>query len=247
MTLQIIGADNATGAFEGLVLTWLQANFAGTASPAFTGSPTAPTQTAGDDSTKIATTAFVAAAIAALVDSAPGALDTLNELAAALGDDEDFAATMTTALGLKAPLASPALTGSPTAPTAAADTNTTQIATTAFVLAQIAADAAPKAQTINAQTGTSYTPVLADDGKLVTLTNAGAITVTLPQDSSVAIPVGGRIDFAVLGAGMATFNAGTGATVNATPSAVTRAQYSAVSAIKRAADTWLLVGDLETP
>ena len=100
------------------------------------------------------------------------------------------------------------------------------------------------AQTINAQTGTTYTPVATDAGKLVTLSNAGAITVTLPQDSSLTFAIGKRIDFAVIGAGMATFTAGAGATVNATPSAVTRAQYSSVSAIKRAANTWLLVGDL---
>ena len=103
---------------------------------------------------------------------------------------------------------------------------------------------APIRATINAQTGTTYTLVLSDENKLVTLTNAGAITVTLPSDASVAIPIGGRIDFAVLGAGMATFVAGSGATANGTPSLVTRAQYSAASAIKVAANTWLVVGDL---
>lgn len=83
-----------------------------------------------------ATQTYVTTAIANLVDSAPAALDTLNELAAALGDDANFATTVTNALALKAPLASPALTGTPTAPTAAADTNTTQIATTAYVVGQ---------------------------------------------------------------------------------------------------------------
>ena len=105
------------------------------ASPALTGNPTAPTQVAGDNSTRLANTAFVKAAIAALVDSSPAALDTLKELATALGNDANFATTMTNALTAKAPLASPALTGSPTAPTAAPGTNTTQIATTAFVQA----------------------------------------------------------------------------------------------------------------
>ncbi len=65
------------------------------ASPTFTGTPAAPTATAGTNTTQIATTAFVAAAIAALVDSSPGTLDTLNELAAALGDDPNFATTIT--------------------------------------------------------------------------------------------------------------------------------------------------------
>lgn len=99
-------------------------------------------------------------------------------------------------------------------------------------------------QTVNAQTGTTYTIVLSDEGKLVTLSNASAITLTLPQDSDVAIPVGGRVDFAQIGAGQVTFAAGTGATVNKTPGAKCRAQYSAVSAIKYAANTWILVGDL---
>jgi hypothetical protein len=102
------------------------------ASPAFTGTPTAPTPTAGDNSTKLSTTAFVAAAIAALVNASPSTLDTLNELAAALGNDPNFATTVSTSLGLKAPLASPALTGTPTAPTPANGDNTTKIATTAF-------------------------------------------------------------------------------------------------------------------
>lgn len=74
------------------------------ASPAFTGMPTAPTASTGTNTTQLATTAFVAAALAALVDTSPAALDTLNELAAALGDDANFAATVTTALAGKQPL-----------------------------------------------------------------------------------------------------------------------------------------------
>lgn len=107
------------------------------ASPALTGKPTAPTaaQTASD--TQIATTAFVKAAIDALINSSPGALDTLGELAAALGNDPNFATTMVNALAAKAPLASPTLTGTPTAPTAAQSVSSTQIATTAFVKAAI--------------------------------------------------------------------------------------------------------------
>ena len=73
----------------------------------------------------------------ALVDSAPGALDTLNELAAALGDDANFSTTVTNSIATKAPLASAALTGTPTAPTASTGTDTTQLATTAFVKQEI--------------------------------------------------------------------------------------------------------------
>ena len=100
---------------------------------------------------------------------------------------------------------------------------------------------------INAQTGTTYTTVLADASKLVTLSNASAITVTIPPNSSVAYPVGTKIDFAQIGAGQVTIAAGSGVTVNATPSLVFRAQYSGATCIKTATDTWLLVGDLETP
>ena len=109
------------------------------ASPTFTGTPAAPTAAGGTNTTQLATTAFVQAAVAALINSAPGVLDTLDEIAAALGDDANFAATMTSALALKAPLASPTFTGTPSAPTAAGGTNTTQLATTAFVTAAIAA------------------------------------------------------------------------------------------------------------
>ena len=81
------------------------------ASPALTGTPTAPTATAGTNSTQVATTAYADAAVAALVDAAPGTLNTLNEIAAAINDDASYAATITTALGLKAPLESPTFTG----------------------------------------------------------------------------------------------------------------------------------------
>uniref|UniRef100_UPI000DDF5522 tail fiber protein n=1 Tax=Escherichia coli TaxID=562 RepID=UPI000DDF5522 len=72
-------------------------------SPALTGTPTTPTAPQGTNSTQIASTAFVMAAIAALVDSSPDALNTLNELAAALGNNPNFATTMTNALAGKQP------------------------------------------------------------------------------------------------------------------------------------------------
>lgn len=71
------------------------------ASPALTGSPTAPTAPGGTNSTQIATTAFVEAALSAVLGAAPAALDTLNELAAAIGDDADFAGTVTAGLAEK--------------------------------------------------------------------------------------------------------------------------------------------------
>ena len=80
-----------------------------------------------------ATQQYVTQEISQLVDAAPGALDTLNELAAAIGDDANFSTTVTNSLATKAPLDSPSLTGSPTAPTPSALDNSTKIATTAFV------------------------------------------------------------------------------------------------------------------
>jgi hypothetical protein len=74
------------------------------ASAALTGTPTAPTANAGTNTTQIATTAFVTTAVNNVVDAAPGALDTLNELAAALGDDANYATTITNALAAKASL-----------------------------------------------------------------------------------------------------------------------------------------------
>lgn len=81
------------------------------ASPEFTGIPTAPTATAGTNTTQIATTQYVRTEVANIINSAPGALDTLDELAAALGDDANFASTVTTSIGLKAPIDSPTFTG----------------------------------------------------------------------------------------------------------------------------------------
>ncbi|HIH4421822.1 TPA: phage tail protein [Citrobacter freundii] len=107
-------------------------------SPTLTGMPKTPTPPAGNNSTLIASTAFVQAAVLALIGGAPATLDTLKEIAAAINNDPNFSTTINNALALKAPLASPALTGTPTAPTAVQSTNNTQIATTAFVKSALA-------------------------------------------------------------------------------------------------------------
>ncbi len=108
-------------------------------SPTFTGTPKAPTPAAGNNTTQVATTAFVQEALTALINGAPATLDTLKEIAVAINNDPKFSTTINNALALKAPLSSPALTGTPTAPTAAQSVNNTQIATTAFVKSAIAA------------------------------------------------------------------------------------------------------------
>lgn len=97
--------------------------------------------------------------------------------------------------------------------------------------------------TLNAQTGTTYTAVAADSGKLVTLSNASAITVTLPPS---VYSVGEQINFVQLGAGQVTFSQGSGVTIvsaGATASAPKIGkQYTAVTAICTASNTFLVIG-----
>jgi len=91
--------------------SWVGSSYAPLASPALTGTPTAPTAAATVNTTQLATTAFVQTAIADLSDSAPATLNTLNELAAALGDDASFSTTVTNSIAAKLPLAGGNLTG----------------------------------------------------------------------------------------------------------------------------------------
>ena len=97
--------------------------------------------------------------------------------------------------------------------------------------------------TLNAQTGTTYTPVLADNGKLVTLSNASAITLTVPTNASVAYATGAQINIQAIGAGQVTIVGDTGVTVNGTGTAL-RTQWSAATLVKTATDTWTLIGDI---
>jgi hypothetical protein len=98
---------------------------------------------------------------------------------------------------------------------------------------------------INAQTGTTYTLVLADAGKLITSSNASDITITVPANADVAFPVGTRIDILSIGAGLTSLAAGAGVTINSKDSNLKlTAQGSAASLIKTDTNTWWLVGDL---
>lgn len=98
---------------------------------------------------------------------------------------------------------------------------------------------------VNAQTGTTYSLVLADAGRCVTLNNASAITLTVPTNASQAIPVGCEIDIAQTGAGQVTLSPAGGVTLRSKSSYVKLAsQYSAATLKKLGTDEWLLVGDL---
>lgn len=97
----------------------------------------------------------------------------------------------------------------------------------------------------NQQTGTTYTLVLSDLGKLVELNNAASITLTIPTNASVAFAVGDRIDILQTGAGQVTIAGAAGVTVNSESSKLKLAgQWAAATLIKRAADTWVAVGNL---
>ncbi len=242
----------------------LKANLA---SPALTGTPTAPTAAAGTNTTQVATTAFVGTAVADLVASAPSALNTLNELATALGNDASFSTTVTNAIAAKSNTASPTFTGTVTIPTltltnplTAANGGTglsslgTGVATflgtpSSANLAAMLTDEIGTGNVVlseiatNAQTA-SYTLVLADRGKMVEMNVGSANNLTVPLDSSVNFPVGTQIDILQVGSGQTTVVATGGVTVNGTPGLKIRAQWGGATLIKRAANTWVLIGDL---
>jgi hypothetical protein len=95
--------------------------------------------------------------------------------------------------------------------------------------------------TLNAQTGTTYTAVSGDANKLVTLSNASAITVTIPNG---VFTVGQQINFLQLGAGQVTFQGDGTSTIVSNPGVKTRAQYSIATIVCIASNTFLLTGDI---
>ena len=99
---------------------------------------------------------------------------------------------------------------------------------------------------INAQTGTTYSVVLSDDGKLVTCDNASSIALTIVPNSSVAFGIGTQINVMQLGAGTVTITAGAGVTLRSAGSKLkTDAQYAVATCLKIASDTWVVVGNLK--
>lgn len=92
--------------------------------------------------------------------------------------------------------------------------------------------------------GTSYTLVLADDGKLKQCTNAALCTVTVPANASVAFRLGAQVNFEANGAGLFTLAAAGGVTLDTALSLAPRARYSVLTATKTATDRWLVSGDM---
>ena len=110
---------------------------------------------------------------------------------------------------------------------------------------------ASAALAFNAQTGTTYTFVLADaDNKLVTASNASAQTYSIPTNATTAFPIGTQLNIIQIGAGQVTVSAATPGTTTIVSTGATsaspkcRAQYSAMTLIKRDTDSWYAVGDI---
>ena len=215
------------------------------ASPALTGVPTAPTATAGTATTQVATTQFVGTAVSNLVASAPAALDTLNELATALGNDANFSTTLTNNLAAKAPLASPAFTGTATVVNlTASGTVTLPAAGIVFSDGTQALEGVPS-RTLIIQKSASYTlSLLTERDDLIEVSSASAATITIPADSTLNYPIGTSIDVLQTSTGQVTIAGASGVTVNSTPGLKLRTTWSSATLFKRAANTWVVFGDL---
>jgi len=98
---------------------------------------------------------------------------------------------------------------------------------------------------LNAQTGTTYTAVLGDDGDLITCDNASSIALTIPPNSSVAFGIGTQINVMQLGVGVVTITAGAGVTLRSQGTKLkTNGQYAVATCVKIATDTWVVIGNL---
>jgi len=141
----------------------------------------------------------------ALLSGAPAALNTLDELAAALGDDANFAASVTTNLGLKVDSLTP----------------------------------------ISQKTSSYTLSSLTERDDLIEMGSASALTLTIPTDATLNFPIGTSIDILQTGAGQVTIDPVSGTvTVNATPGLKLRTTWSSCTLLKRAANTWVVFGDL---
>ena len=204
------------------------------ASPALTGVPTAPTAAAATNTTQIATTAFVRSEVASLVGSAGTTLDTLGEIATALGNDANLSTTLTTSIGLKAPLASPTFTGTVTLPAAGI----------VFTDGTQAKEGVPSRTPIIPKTASYTLSALTERDSLIEIGSSSATTLTIPLHATVAYPTGTSIDILQTSTGQVTIAGAAGVTVNATPGLKLRAQWSSATLLKRADNTWVVYGDL---
>ena len=171
-----------------------------------TAKPVSTAQSTAIATAKAEAIADATAQVNALLTGAPAALNTLDELAAALGDDANFAATVTTSLGLKVDSLTP----------------------------------------ISQKTASYTLSSLTERDDLIEMGSASAITLSIPTDATLNYPIGTSIDILQTGAGQVTIAAVTPGTttVNATPGLKLRTTWSSCTLFKRAANTWVVFGDL---
>jgi len=170
-----------------------------------TAKPVSTAQATAIATAKSEAIASATAQVDALLTGAPAALNTLDELAAALGDDANFAASVTTSLGLKVDSLTP----------------------------------------ISQKTASYTLSSLTERDDLIEMGSASPITLTIPTDATLNFPIGTSIDILQTGAGQVTIAPVSGTvTVNATPGLKLRTTWSSCTLLKRAANTWVVFGDL---
>jgi hypothetical protein len=182
-----------------------------------------------------ATQSYVTTAVSNLLDSAPETLNTLNELAAAINDDASYAATITTALGNKAPIASPTFTGT---------------------VGGITKDMVGLSNVDNTSDNTkaliTYIPVSSATRTISSATDKNtllecsvACTITIPNDTQDAgWPIGSMVEVRQIGTGQVTITKDAAVTMQGTDSQFkSRVQWSTIMLEKRAANSWLVTGD----
>jgi hypothetical protein len=170
-----------------------------------TAKPVSTAQSSAIATAKAEAIADATSQVNALLTGAPAALNTLDELAAALGDDANFAASVTTSLGLKVDSLTP----------------------------------------ISQKTASYTLSSLTERDDLIEMGSASALTLTIPTDATLDFPIGTSIDILQTGAGQVTIAPVSGTvTVNATPGLKLRTTWSSATLMKRAANTWVVFGDL---
>ena len=170
-----------------------------------TSKPVSTAQSSAIATAKAEAIADATSQVNALLTGAPAALNTLDELAAALGDDANFAASVTTSLGLKVDSLTP----------------------------------------ISQKTASYTLSSLTERDDLIEMGSGSALTLTIPTDATLDFPIGTSIDILQTGAGQVTVAPVSGTvTVNATPGLKLRTTWSSATLFKRAANTWVVFGDL---
>jgi hypothetical protein len=195
--------------------------------------------------TGYATETYVGTAISNLVSSAPETLNTLNELAEALGDDANYATTISTALGLKATIESPTFTGTVGGITKSmvglsnVDNTTDENKPVSTATQTVLDNKSDKLTSISSKSA-SYSIATTDLGKLIEMSDGGTVNI----EDSASFPDGFTIDILQTGTSQVTV-AGIGSTViNATPGLKLRTRWSSATLIKRGLNLWVLLGDL---